>query len=414
MTLAKKVKKPSFKKPATFTYQVLTYSQRKSDDAPRFAIFHAPVREILSWATIDRLDPRNRKGAQRPLRELKRNKVTHFFEKDKRNTIPTAVVVSLSTDAAVLQVKPDSGKQGQHGTITISVKDAHEKPGLIIDGQHRVYGAFGYRENMHLSIVAFLGNDDDERAFQFVVINNSATKVSKDHIRALNLSYKQETLNNRLINSAGLSLGMSDESFKDFKVVDGREPFKGLLKWPTNKDGFIVPNAVDSALAVVKDKASLLGIEELEVEFFLDVWNRINHLRADVWNADSHLLEKVGMHALTSYIVENLEVAARLQPDDDPLDFTNIATLHKYVDRVVERIPEDFWTAEWLAKGLDTGAGRQLLLDALKTIDINQRQHDPWYEGVSLVDASVYAIKPALKAAKAAAKKLAKVAAKKK
>jgi DGQHR domain-containing protein len=369
----------------SFEYQALAFSQRKSKDAPSFILFHAPAVDILSWATIDRLEPDNKTGAQRPLRELKVGKVQRYFEGDKRNTIPTAVVVAIDEKAISFSGKHDANKNGEHGVVTITVKGTR-KPGLIIDGQHRVFGAKKYLESMHLSVVAFLGDDDSERAFQFVVINNSATRVSKDHIRALNLSYEKDDLNRRLIDSAGLSLGLTDEKYEDFRLVDTREPFKGLLAWPTNASGYVAPNAIEAALGQVRDKAPLLGLEELEMEFFIDVWSRIKQLRPKAWREDSHLLQKVSIYALTVYIVDNLESASRTSAET--LDFTKIDTLHTFVDRIVKRIPESFWLAEWIAKELDTSAGRQILIEALKEIDANQRYGRPWYDNVGIVDAS--------------------------
>ncbi len=50
-----------------------------------------------------------------------------------------------------------------------------------------------------------MGGDDAERAFQFVVINNSATRVKKDQIKALNLNFDKDALNTRLIENAGFA-----------------------------------------------------------------------------------------------------------------------------------------------------------------------------------------------------------------
>jgi hypothetical protein len=377
--------KPSLRK---FEYQALRFSQRTAKAAPEFVLFHAPAGDIIEWADVDRLEPGNTTGAQRPLRGLKVKKVAKFIDSDGRNTIPTAVVVALDADQVKFVGQLDKLGGGQHGTLTISVR-GNRKPGLIIDGQHRAFGAALHSAMVQLSIVAFLGGDDAERAFQFVVINNSASRVSKDHIRALNLSFDKDALNNRLLDSAGVALGLKDPKYEDFQLVDASGPFKGLLAWPTNPNGFIAPNAIEGALVATRDRAALLGIEDLEREFFLAVWSCIKRLRSKVWHEDttkapSHLLQKVSIYALTIYILDTLEAAQRMT--DTPLDFTDEANLATYVDRVVLRIPEEFWTTEWQTKELDTSAGRELLLDALKIIDSNVRFNRPWYDKVPLVD----------------------------
>ena len=371
-----------------FEYRALNFSQREADGSPEFILFHAPASEIIEWADVDRLEPDNRSGAQRPLRELKVKRVARFIEADGHNTIPTAVVVALDEDAVTFSGDDDEDGGGEHGRLTIKMK-ADAKPGLIIDGQHRAFGVAKHRGALHLNVVAFLGGDDAERAFQFVVINNSASRVSKDHIRALNLSFDRDALNTRLVKSAGASLGMRDAKYEDFQFVDSTPPFKGLLEWPTNRNGYIAPNAIESALAETRDRAALLGIEDLERDFFLAVWTRIKHLFNGAWHKDSpedrsHLLQKVSIFALTVYVLDSLEAAQRMS--DTPLDFANDEIFDKSVDRALSRIPLKFWTTEWRAKELDTSQGRQLLLDALKTIDSNVRYERPWYDKVSLID----------------------------
>jgi DGQHR domain-containing protein len=368
-----------------FTYQALQYSQRGTSGAPTFLVFHASASEIVEWADVDRLKPENRTGAQRPLRDLKVAKVAKFFRVNPKNTIPTAVVIALDKKAVTFKGSADRRGIGEHGSITI-LKTGQEKPGLIIDGQHRAFGANKLTEPVHLNIVAFLGGDDSERAFQFVVINNSATRVSKDHIKALNLNFDKDQLNKRLIDSSGLALGMNDEKYGDLQAVDGSEPFKGMLQWPNNPDGYVPPSAIESALAETRDRASLLGIEEFERDVFLSIWSIVKDIRASVWQRlpASRLLQKVSIYALTVYILESMVGLQRNA--DSPIDFMEEGVLETQVKRVVERIPEEFWRAEWTLKELDTGSGRQKLVESLQIIDSNARFQRPWHDKVPLID----------------------------
>ncbi len=373
----------------TFSYQALSYSQRSPHPSPSFVLFHAPATDIVKWADVDRLRPDNTRGAQRPLRELKVSKIARFFAKDSRNTIPTAIVIALDKKAVTLDMKGVQRGQSGQGTVTITMS-GQEKPGLIIDGQHRVFGASKYSETggppVNLNVVAFLGGDDSERAFQFVVINNSTTRVNKDHVKALNLSFDRERLNNRLVASAGLALALDETKYDDLQTIDGTEPFKGLLQWPTNASGFIPPNAVESALAETRERAALLGIEDLERDVFLAIWIQIRILRRAVWQPfpKSRLLLKVSIWALTVYILDTMVATQR--SEDSPVDFTREDTLNGLVGRVVSRIPEEFWTTNWISKELDTASGRQILLEAIKVVDSNVRFSRPWYDKVSLVD----------------------------
>jgi DGQHR domain-containing protein len=372
----------------SFTYQALEYSQSNNASSPTFLIFHAAARDIVDWADVDRLQPENRKGAQRPLRELKVNKVAQFLAANPRNTIPTSVVIALDSSAVTFNGKSESGGAGKHGTLKISMAGS-SKPGLIIDGQHRVYGAAKFSATTQLNVVAFLGGDDAERAFQFVVINNSGARVSQSHIKALNLNFDKAKLNSRLIQSAGLALGLDDEKYDDLQAIDATQPFKGLLAMPTNPGGFITPNAIESALAETKDRSALLGIEDLERDVFLAIWSTIKKLRPAVWTSKSRLLQKVSIYALTVYVLDSM--IARQRNSDDPIDFTEVEVLHKQVERLVGRIPEMFWATEWTEKGLDTSSGRAKVVEALQLIDSNVRFHRHWYDSVSFIDPALLA-----------------------
>jgi DGQHR domain-containing protein len=376
---------PAKKSKRTFSYQALSYSQRGPTASPSFLIFHAAAADIIEWADVDRLEPGTRTGAQRPLRQIKVSKVANFFARNSRNTIPTAVVIALDQRSVKFVGQPALQGFGKHGVVTITMSNQN-KPGLIIDGQHRAFGTAKFSADVHLNVVAFLGGDDAERAFQFVVINNSATRVNKDHIKALNLNFDKEKLNNRLIASAGLALALGDKKYDDLQAIDGSQPFKGLLNWPTNPNGFIPPSAVESALAETRDRAALLGIEDLETEVFLAIWLKIREIRPKVWEAfpKSRLLLKVSIYALTVYVLESM--VAKQRNEDTPIDFTTEDTLNGLVERVILRIPEEFWTADWKVTELDTGLGRQTLLEALQIIDSNVRFSRPWYDKVPLID----------------------------
>lgn len=366
----------------SFRYHALKYSQRSKRGSPEFLVFHAPAADIVRWAEVDRLAPDNPTGAQRPLRDLKVNKVGKFLKADPANTIPTSVVVAIDPKNISFAGRADESGVGEQGVLDIRL--GRTLPGLIIDGQHRVFGALKFYPDMHLNVVAILGDDDSERAFQFVVINNSATRISKDHIKALNLNYDQEELNSRLLLSSGLGLGIETQRFDDLQAIDALEPFKGLLKWPTNDGGFIPPNAIESALAETYERAALLGVEELELDLFLAIWSEIKSIRGSVWNNTSRLLHKVSIYALTVYVLDSM--ISRQRNDDVWVDFTDESVLRAQVNRVVGRIPEAFWSTEWTAKELDTGHGRQRLVETLQVIDSNVRFKRTWYDRVGFVD----------------------------
>ena len=168
-----------------YEYSCLRFQQREETQAPGALLFCAPAGEVTQWAAVKRREDEEG-AAQRRLSPAKWRAVKRFLEQDERNTIPTTIVVTLKlpeeqmTQAdSVVRVKlavPDDARD-------------EDKPGLVIDGQHRLFGISSFRPEAKIGIVALLNVDDAETAFQFLVINNKASRVPTDHIRLLALDY---------------------------------------------------------------------------------------------------------------------------------------------------------------------------------------------------------------------------------
>jgi len=181
---------------AIFRYECLVTKQQAEHDAPTFCLFHAPVGEILQWADIKRLE--EEPGApQRRTSPAKVKAIKRFLDTDRRNTIPTSVVLTIDVPLNRIRRREPDGPSTL-AVIEIEVTDGALKPGLVIDGQHRLLGMNDYSPATDVNVVAIIGASDMEKAFQFLVINNKASKVSMDHIRALALHYEEAALKTRL------------------------------------------------------------------------------------------------------------------------------------------------------------------------------------------------------------------------
>lgn len=370
-------------KAITYLYDALLYSQRgTARNSPEFILFHAPAGEIAAWADVDRLSVTNRTAAQRALRPMKVAKVKKFLAASQKNTIPTSVIVALDSDG--VEFTPSAKSQGAAGRLGITL-DGSKKPGLIIDGQHRVFGANDFDPELPLNVIGIIGADGAERAFQFIVINNTPTKVSKDHVRALNLNFDPKGLNARLVKSAGVTLGMENEIYEDLQVIDRSAPFVGMIKIPTNPKGSIPLNAIEAALDQVKERSAFLSIDEYEVDVFLQIWTTVSEVYADAWGKGSRLLHKVSLYALTNFICENLEHRVKLS---DELDLLDPDQLSVTVRAILFHIDIQFWTTAWKGTELDTSTGRRIVVEALKLTEANSRRGLPWYQDVRIIDPS--------------------------
>ena len=236
-----------------YAYPAFAFHQRADGSGPLLAMFVAPAVEVSAWSDVDRLGPDNPLAPQREPSRSRIESIKRFFARDARNTIPTAIVVGLSG----AMIEEDGEVQRLKIVVTAALHT--RKPGLIIDGQHRLRGLEAVAPATMVPVIAVLGADDLEMAFQFLVINNKNARVPRDHLRALALNFPEDQLEARL-KSARLSLnpnlgsvGVLDE--------DDSSPFRGMIAWPNNPadDRIVVPAAIEAMAAEAKS----MGFSEL-------------------------------------------------------------------------------------------------------------------------------------------------------
>lgn len=385
---------------AMFIYSSIVFRQR-TDPAPEFCVFHAPVGQVLKWASIPRLEP-GQKGIQRQKNSPKVRAISRFFSTDARNTIPTSIVLTLNK--AHVKIEPlvcQAGRAAVHDANLAHLKintgeNGEVQPGFVIDGQHRLYGIEQFKEDTLVSVVAILGADDAEKAFQFLVINNKATKVNRDHIRALTLSYDKDELSKRLERSARLSLSAQVDFVRQ---VDNEEtsPFKGIMSWPLNPEDKqrVPPAAIEACFEYIKDqRTKYLNDDEDYLEFFLTIWRTIKAKWPKHWrkqpeekSKQSKLLGKVGVVCMTQYVVDLMSTWSKLG-DMSPVGEINLSdmeTVEKYVEGIIDKLESDFWNLEWDSTSYDTRAGREAILAALDNIYQNKAADLPWYDGLKII-----------------------------
>lgn len=263
----------------------------------------------------------------------------------------------------------------------------------MIDGQHRLKGIEAFEPDTYVNVVALLDADADEKAFQFLVINNKAAKVSSDHIRALNLNYNETALSVRL-KDARLSLNDNVGSV-GVMDTDDESPFKGLISWPNNVDyngdtaislGFVAPAAIEASIGYIKSK----GIGDLDDndsvdEFFITVWGVVSKEWASIFNnkKDNKLLNKVGIVCLSEFLVNQLRsMSTNKYSKFSMADPEKVA---EFTKDILDKLRPEFWTLDWKSTSYDTRAGRDQIVASLDSIYGNISDGKPWFEGVEIL-----------------------------
>lgn len=348
------------------------FSRQRAGVGPLLASFVAPAGDVAAWAEIDRLKHEGT-GHQRLRSESRVRAIARFLQQDERNTIPTALVVALQIPDL------DEPPTGECATITIPA-DVDPLPGLVIDGQHRMYGVGTYDPDLPLNVVALINPEDEEIAFQFLVINGKASKVPTDHVKLLALHYEDEDLADRL-KTARMVLGR--HTFVGVVDNSPESPFYQSVEWPTeptaadaDRMNLIRPASVEQAVAAIQKKnLPDLADDDSLIEFFFTLWRAVKDRWPDLWTPDSKLLQKVGLVTLTTFVIEDLVPLA----DRGDIDLADPdATRKEIEDNILNYLDPEFWKREWAAKSLDTSAGRQLVVEALTTMRRNLRRGVNW------------------------------------
>lgn len=363
-------------------YPCLKFRQRDSQNSPEFCIFHAPVGEVLQWAEIPRLSPGEKDGIQRARNDYKVRGIKKFFTVDDRNTIPTAIVITLKS--GVFQLEESNG------SLHIEITEENKQGIFVVDGQHRLYGLNEYGANTEVPIVAILDASDEEKAFQFIVINNKVSKVAPDHIRALTLNFtsaeKEQGLEKRL-NEARLSIN-KNLSYVGLANTGEESPFKGLLALPDTPtaDQVVSPAAIEIAIAYIQSKNLQLGsTEDAVFDFFSTIWATIKRLWPEAFNdhENSKLLKKVGIQCMTQYMVDNIDTIANFMYTD--CDLSNSEDVANLTEKILNLQTERFWLVEWSLTISDTKVVRDQIIDSLRKIQQNVKANHPWNADVSIL-----------------------------
>ena len=364
-------------------YQALRLRQR-GKSAPELVLFVAPVKDILSFAKVDELSPSTR-GPQREQKEARVQAIARFLAADKANTIPTAVILAFGDGSASFK----SGSSKNVGVLRI--KAGNDKAATIVDGQHRLTGINESDPRMEVAIVGLLDANEVEKAFQFLVINNKASKVPASHTKALLAKYKGTSLAHRL-KSARLAFDV--DGIKDVDLVnsDKDSPFFRTIDWTTTpKASRMVPA---TAIELSLDYLGGLGVPEYDDRdvrrsVFLSIWKTIRTDWKSLWKKDCRLVSKVGIICLTRFITDRITNWA----DSDELDIevTDLGEIESQTRKIIQYMDQRFWTTPWAEKaqgGFDTNQGRERILQAITQLYRNGKREIPWYTDIEIIDRS--------------------------
>lgn len=381
-------------------YVAIKVKQREQSDIT-FLVLVAAARDVVQWSQADdiRLDKGN---VQRALVESRWRQVKKFFAADANNTIPTSVTIAFSedvqeaTEGALSETHPGYAIKPLGGDLVeIVFSDAVRGHSFIIDGQHRLRGMAEVPEELMVPVSLFPSLSRLERAFQFVTINNKSHKVPTTNLKALitNFDSIEEGLRRRLT-QASITVPKF-ATHVDVMNEDHEGPFYKLIDWVNNRHPdakfLIAPPAIENSLRAINIAFPETKDDPADsITVLSAIWRTIfDHYGITFKNIGNYpnIYKKPVIQRLTEMVVDHLK------REFDPVFSSGSVLTNDGHDaagaaqRLVSDIPEQFWQDEWSMKGLDTGAGRDIIEQAIralkpvirKDLDADWRQGNPLY-----------------------------------
>lgn len=368
--------------------------QRLSDDSPQYFVFFARAKDLDQWIQIIRTSEAE-KAVQRVLSTSRVRSIVRFFKSDPRNSIPNTLLISLNnSNHYTIEDVPNQnldipnfgkGEKTSNPSIKLAYLDITDDVyAILIDGQHRLKGASAFDEEIALLVVAIIEPSPEERAFQFIVINNKSQRVPADNVKAIVAEYYDETkLNERLTRSgirAGipsilLALNNSDES-----------PFYHLLDWDENRDGHKIVDltAVEySWRSIERTLKQFLENDDKHYDFFIAMWRAVKDVYPTLWGKDSEdnkLMKKVSLSAINDYLVENALGVVRA----GMIDLNDLDETFSFFKKSIKKTPEKFWTTPWKIVIQDNTNVRSFIIKDMTTIAANGLDGSKWYMNLNL------------------------------
>lgn len=263
------------------------------------------------------------------------------------------------------------------------------RPATIVDGQHRVWGAYhSDRAPIVFNVCAIKDTTWIEQVFQFVVLNKLAKPISTSFLTGL--------LNTSLTNSEVRDIETRLENIgvdnKDRKIVkylnyDDRSPFSGMIAEAGEVTGIDNSGRLsDKGMIKLAKRWTQIGGTKLEiqmfftvlgatnlttarkkwreyetwVEYFFTFWQAIKdrYEKDGIWvkDADYSLLYIVTMHAIQDMFLENLAAANYA--------FSGMDDFRQRVSKFFADVPGTFFQG-WEATGLQSGDGPNHIKEAV-------------------------------------------------
>ncbi|MET4066791.1 DGQHR domain-containing protein [Bradyrhizobium sp. S3.2.6] len=365
-------------------FQYRGFLVRQTPKTPlQFVCLVGPAKEIVQWTHADSIEI-DRGGIQRELTQARWKQIRKFFTAKDENVIPSSVIIAFDPEVQSVQSLADL-KEDQKayclehlddkGLVRISFGKGVLESSYTIDGQHRLKGMSELDFDVDVPVSLFVSAPALERAFQFITINNKANKVPTDNIKACiaNFDAIEADLKSRLT-TASIRVGQFASTIDVFNE-NKDSPFYKCVDWVNNrsKDALriVAPQAIENSVKVLEKTFRDYPDQDDDtvVDIMFTIWTTIKKqygITLASIDQFKNLFKKPTIQAITEHIANSIE--QRVVNTSEQIDISNSTFIEEVTKGYIAKIPEEFWKAEWALKGLDTQAGRKIILKDIANI----------------------------------------------
>lgn len=253
------------------------------------------------------------------------------------------------------------------------------KPAVIVDGQHRVFGAATVDEQMLFAVCAIPNSSWAENVYQFVVINQKAKPIKPaflSSIVATSLSGEEiATVYDRLRTSK-IDVARAEEMER--VNTDSASPFRSMVDFEVEgSQGFLqFPGMtklvrdfrnVERSLPVLLPAGAWSAATGDWMDHFFAFWRGIRRYfeSADprLWQKPTdanpnNLLKIVTLQEVQALMLDNWA-------DSRAIQLATPAQTEETAFKFWADFPPAFFSDEWKKKGLQTSVGRKIIRDAI-------------------------------------------------
>lgn len=255
------------------------------------------------------------------------------------------------------------------------------KPGLILDGQHRVFASKNIDEyDVKLPVVVMPDLATSEQVFHFYVLNNKAKPLKPTELRStISTSLSNDEIDGlyERLKTSGVK---SDEARWTHLInTDEKSPFKQLVDFGFREaTGFIPENVIfqvakkfmkpPKRFALLFKDVESWNDDKSRLELFFALWDAVKAKYPQAWQngidnkENRQIFYKATMFCTLDLLFESLTKGMpKKAMKNEPSPFSDIEELKEEVSAALHFLPQDFFTKEWQETGLDTKERRDFL-----------------------------------------------------